>query len=271
MLIKTEIQGLLWGWYKWQGYMFKTDQKLTADNHIGVVMEPGQGELGTAVTELDRIIPSTLYAAGTLPETVNGNYVTYLQPQFANWVNDSDVTTWFESIIPQLSLNCKSWHVHALSLGGLALQYFSHPTAKMKLDSVAVYDGYLQGTVPLTPAVFITNCKNLLIVDDLNDGTVNSAANSQALFNALKSASTDYPVTIVNLPGNAHDTWTAAFQPSNKNPESYFQFLTRVTSTPLTVPTVAVNPPAPAQSAGTITLTTPDGVSTKYQLIRIAS
>jgi len=51
----------------------------------------GQGELGTNMAVLDGVIPSTTLKAGSVPEMVNGKYVTYIQPQYANWVTSSDV------------------------------------------------------------------------------------------------------------------------------------------------------------------------------------
>lgn len=261
MLIKTAISGTLWGWYKWQGYLFKTDQTLTAANSTVVFMEPGQGELGANLSVLDGVIPSTTLKNGNLPEIVGGKYVTYIQPQYANWVNASDVSTWFESIFPSLGIPYSEAVIFALSLGGLASQYLSQQNAKMKFAGAAFYDGFMVGTVTIAPANIIANCAQMLIVDDLGDSTVLSAQNSQLLFTDITNANAKYPVSIINLPGSAHDTWDHGFDPNNKGADSFFQFLLASTTPPVAVvPPVVVTPPAPAiiftvGSAGTYQLT----------------
>ena len=241
MLIKTTISGNLWNWYKYQGYMFKSDQHLTDANSIKIFMEPGQGELGTNLAELDRVLPSTLFAAGTLPEMINGKYITYIQPQYANWVNASDVSTWFESILPLLNIPGVESYIFALSLGGLASQYLSQANAKMRFHGAAFYDGFMFGSVPVSPANIVTNCANMLIVDDINDTTVDSSKNSQVLYNDIIAFAPAYPIKIVNLPGSAHDTWDHGFDPANKGADSFFQFLSAI-SAPSTVPAPVIVP-----------------------------
>ena len=256
MLIKTPITGTLWNWYKYQGYMLKSDQHLTDANSIRIFMEPGQGELGSNLGSLDRVIPSTLLASGTLPEMVNGKYITYIQPQYANWVNASDVSTWFESILPVLNIPGSENIIFALSLGGLVNQYLSQQNAKMKFVGAAFYDGFMVGSVPISGANIISNCSNVLIVDDVNDATVISTQNSQVLYNDIIAAKADFPVKLVNLPGSAHDTWDHGFDPSNKGLDSFWQFVTAITTIAAPVVPVVVPVPVPdivftINSAGT--------------------
>lgn len=266
MLIKTTITGKLWGWYTYQGYEFKSDQVLTAANSIKVLMEPGQGELGTSLAALDRVIPSILFANNTLPEIINGKYVTYIQPQYANWVNASDVTTWIETIIPTLNLPNGDNFMFALSLGGLAVQYLSQATASVNFKGIAIYDGYIQGTVPINSTIFASHCKSILIVANVNDSTVNTINNSQVLYDSLKNV---ISANLVLQPFATHDSWDNGFNPTNKGSDSFFQYLTSQITAPVVVPPIVVVPVPVVPVISDNMVMTIGGITTTYKLTKI--